>query len=249
MIETLEQAEENLLRERSAQAMKAFGRSVRPIYAVRAPGPNPVLVQVGSCILLNIDQQRVMSTAAHVLDELVRNALFVGGPPGTRPVPIEGGILKITTAPQGDRDRDYFDCAFWKIPEAAVSALGAVMFLDGEQLAHNRAPADRRYYMAMGYAASRNKDAIDKRSRSISNQLSRYSGRASRTRCRAQSFRRRPSVPQLRKARAHRRRLRREYVQTYWAQRRCTFGSRRLHDGVCLRPQSSVASKVEWHAD
>jgi hypothetical protein len=57
-----------------------------------------------------------------------------------------------------------------------VLALGAVEFLDASRFSRNRAPADRRYYMAMGYRLSRNKGAIDKRTKTIGNRLSRYSG-------------------------------------------------------------------------
>jgi hypothetical protein len=177
MIKTLEELEKALLRERSAQAVRDFRSAVRPIYALDARGPNPVLKHAGSCILLKIDGHAILSTAAHILDERKRDVpLFVGGPVGTRPVPIEGGVLRTTTAPEGNRGLDHFDGGFWKMPDDAVLALGAVEFLDASRFSRNRAPADRRYYMAMGYRLSRNKGAIDKRTKTIGNRLSRYSG-------------------------------------------------------------------------
>ena len=101
MIKTLEELEKALLRERSAQAVRDFRSAVRPIYALDARGPNPVLKHAGSCILLKIDGHAILSTAAHILDERKRDVpLFVGGPVGTRPVPIEGGVLRTTTAPR-----------------------------------------------------------------------------------------------------------------------------------------------------
>lgn len=177
MIETLEQAAESLLRERSAQAMRDFRPSVRPLYTLDSGKPNPGLKHAGTCILLNVDGCPILSTAAHILDRRKKGELLaVGGPVGTRPVPIVGGVLKATTPPQGDRALDRVDCGFWKMPDDAVRSLGEVKFLDASRISHNRAPAERRYYMAMGYARSRNKDAIDQSARTIGNLLSRFSG-------------------------------------------------------------------------
>jgi hypothetical protein len=177
VIETLEQAAEALLRERSAQALRDFRPSVRPIYTLDSSKPNPELKHAGTCILLIVDGCPVLSTAAHILDRRKKGELLaVGGPVGTHPVPIVGGVLKATRPPQGDRALDHVDCAFWKMPDGAVRALGNVTFLDASRVSHNRAPSDRRYYMAMGYARSRNKDAIDRSARTIGNLLSRFSG-------------------------------------------------------------------------
>jgi hypothetical protein len=177
MIKTLEELEKALLRERSAQATRDFRSSVRPIYAQRKSGANPMLAHAGSCILLKVDGHSILSTAAHILDARTASVpLFVGGPVGTHPVPIEGGVLRTTTAPQGNRHVDHLDCGFWKMPEEAVRALGAVEFLDASRISHNRARADRRYYMVMGYPLSRNKRAINHQARTIGNRLSRYSG-------------------------------------------------------------------------
>jgi hypothetical protein len=177
MIETLEQAAEALLRERSAQAMRDFRASVRPMYTLNSSKLKPELKHVGTCILLDVDGCPILSTAAHILDRRKKGELLaVGGPVGTHLVPIVGGVLKTTAAPQGDRALDHVDCGFWRMPDDAVRSLGEVKFLDASRLSHNRAPSDRRYYMAMGYARSRNKDAIDPSARTIGNLLSRFSG-------------------------------------------------------------------------
>ena len=43
------------------------------------------------------------------------------------------------------------------MPEDAAQALWVVNFLDSSSFSHNRAPVDRRYYMALGYRRSGHK--------------------------------------------------------------------------------------------
>lgn len=177
VVESLLDAAKALIRIRSAHAMQDFRRAVRPVYAVEDCGPNRRLKHAGTGVLLMIDVHPVLVTAAHVLDPLRQGVeLSVGGPPGTHPVPIEGGVIRMTRPPQGSRLKDHVDSAFWKMPDNAVRALGNVWFVDPFRLSHNRAPVERRCYMAMGFAQSRNRKSIDNAHRSISNLISRYSG-------------------------------------------------------------------------
>jgi hypothetical protein len=176
-IESLDDAEKALLRERSARAVRDFRPAVRPIYASETNSPNPAPKHAGSCILLEVDARPILLTAAHILDARKAGVpLFVGGPVGTHPVLIDGGVVRTTIAPRGDRDLDHIDHGFWQMPDGVVQALGAVEFLDASRISYNRAPVERRYYMAMGYALSRNKDTIHRSDRTIGNRLSRYSG-------------------------------------------------------------------------
>jgi hypothetical protein len=124
-----------------------------------------------------VDGQPVLSTAAHILDNLTEGwSLYVGGAGSTPPVLIRDGVLGATPKPGGNRHRDHFDCGFWRIPDEAVREMGAVEFLDASRLSDNRADFDRRYYMAVGYRLAANKKAIDHRAKTIGNRLSRYSG-------------------------------------------------------------------------
>ena len=166
-----------LIRERSDQAFKDFRLTVRPIYALHGPGPNPRLQHWGTGVLLRIDGRAVMATAAHVLDPISCGVpMFISGPVGTHPVPITGGLIRATPMPPGGRDHDHHDSAFWTMPDEVVAALGDVRFVEPWRISQNRADVERRYYMAMGYAISRNKGAIDHAAREIGNLISRYSG-------------------------------------------------------------------------
>jgi hypothetical protein len=175
MIESWEDLAKVLLRKRSSEAQRDFRSSVRPMY--RNSDANPRPEHIGSCILLNVDGLPILSTAAHILDNLTEGySLYVGGPGGTHPVLIRGGVLGATPKPNGSRRRDHFDCGFWSIPGEVVPELGAVEFLDASRLSDNSADVDRRYYMAMGYRLAANKSTIDHRAKTIGNRLSRYSG-------------------------------------------------------------------------
>jgi hypothetical protein len=76
-------------------------------------------------------------------------------------VPIIGGDIKATSPPRGDRDLDHADSAFWRIPDGVVEKLGATNFINTSRLSHNRAPQERCYYTAFGYAVCRNEDGVD----------------------------------------------------------------------------------------
>jgi len=167
VIELLEESEQRRLRECATQAAEDFADSVRPIYR-SSDASDKLPEHIGSCILLDIDGTKVVSTAAHIADDIEKGAtLFVAAPPRTQLVPILGGNIKVTTAPHKDRNLDHSDCAFWRVPDDVVEALGAANFLGALRLSHNRAPLERRYFTALGYAVSRNKDGVDHVQRSI----------------------------------------------------------------------------------
>lgn len=175
MDENWEALATNLLRKRSAEAQRAFRSSVRPMYRNSPAKPRPV--HIGSCTLLNVGGAPVLSTAAHVLDNLTAGySVYVGGDGETHPVLVGGGVIATTPKPAGGRDLDHYDCGFWRIPDKAVSYLGAVEFLDASRLSDNSQEVGRRYYMTMGYRLKRNRSAIDHRAKRINNRLSRYSG-------------------------------------------------------------------------
>jgi hypothetical protein len=177
-IHTLMDFENKLLRERAAEASRAFESAIRPIYSMDVIGRNPRAKPAGSCILLSVDGHRVMSNAAHVLDERAHGIeIYIAGPNGL--VAIQGGMHRTTTAPNGDRSLDHMDCGFWMIPDAAVDRLGEVEFLDESRFSPNRAPIDQRYYLATGFRYSLNKKHVDNPAKQITAIRSRYSGAVS----------------------------------------------------------------------
>jgi len=174
LVKSLDQAESDLMRACSDHAATQCDKTVRPIYANCLEKPRPK--HVGSCILLEIDGMRVLATAAHTADWTLKGIqLYVGGAIGKRLVAIPG-IARTTIAPDGIREKDPFDFAFWVVSEDDARALGRVVFLGKDRLSHNRAPPQARYFMAFGYARSRNKTRVDHRRKAIGVRTSRYTG-------------------------------------------------------------------------
>ncbi len=170
-IQTLEDLAQAKIQECASRAVAKFKSSVRPIYGLQEER----LTHIGSCLLLNVDRSRILSTPAHVADNLAHSPLFVGGPVGTHPVQLQGKF-RGTTAPAGDRRQDHLDCAYCILSESDTRDLGAVEFLEASRLSHNRATTEGRAYTAFGYPVSRNKKSIDQPTRSIANRSSMYTG-------------------------------------------------------------------------
>jgi hypothetical protein len=178
MIELLADSEQRRLREIATQAAEDFHDSVLAIYGSSA-ATNRLPEHIGSCILLDIDGTPVVATAAHIADKIPEGTtLFVAGPTRPQLVPILSGDIKTTIPPRGDRELDHSDSAYWRIPADVVVNLGAANFLGPSRLAYNRAPLERRYYTALGYAVSRNDPLIDHEQRSIASIPSMYTSNA-----------------------------------------------------------------------
>jgi hypothetical protein len=131
---------------------------------------------IGSCLLLVIDEVKYVVTAAHIVDWLPTNSLYVGGRVGGALVQIVGDVNS-TLAPYGNRRRDKWDFAFWPLPAAAAAALGSLRFVNAGDVSQNRVSTVNRLYMAMGYPISRNKRGVDKARRKIKTVLRKYSSK------------------------------------------------------------------------
>jgi hypothetical protein len=156
------------------QAEEEFRASLRPIYRNSALKPRPV--HVASCLLLSIDGDPTICTAAHVADHSAEHDLYLGGVQGGRPVHIPQGAFVSTPAPGGNRSQDHFDYAFWQPPSlAAFATLGAVEFLKVPEILAESAPTRTKLFTAIGYARSRNKDKINHSRKTIETRISMYS--------------------------------------------------------------------------
>jgi len=103
-------------------------------------------------------------------------SLYIGGRPGTKAVPILGGKWASTSMLGENRKDDHYDVVVWLPPLEAIPLLGAVDFLDSKRISTNdhRFFSEGRLYTAFGYPISRNKNAINHATRSISTHISMY---------------------------------------------------------------------------
>jgi hypothetical protein len=124
-----------------------FLDSVVPLFGVSARS-EPTLV--GSGFLVAYNEHRLLVTAAHVADEATKTPLMV---------PCGNNILKElatpsvkTVAPQGDRDLDNIDVAFWPLPTQISAEIEvARLFLPTVLLQPNAPSLPPRQYSFVGY--------------------------------------------------------------------------------------------------
>lgn len=171
MVVTLEEAVRIRIRECAEEASNSFKGSVRPIYASKK-GTNPELI--GSCLLLDLDGQKFVATAAHIIDWSSSHALYVAGVAVGAPTQIYGEI-HASSAPQGDRVLDKDDVAIWQLSTSAKRDLSGVTFFQSGDISRNQNSSANRCYMAMGYPLSRNRGGVDNKKRTIRTVLWKYS--------------------------------------------------------------------------
>lgn len=147
-----------------------FRAAERPVYRNNAVNPRPV--HVGSCLLLNVDSVPLVVTAAHILDQRTNDTLYIGAPFWSHPASIVGGATMATPTRDAGRASDHFDTAVWIPPLQVVDMLGAASFIDHSRISHHSKPSAGRLYTALGYPRSRNRNAIDHVTRSISTHIS-----------------------------------------------------------------------------
>lgn len=152
-----------IVSEKYAEAMEAavqgIGRAVRPVYIALNDGRAD---HIGSCVLVEIRDQRLLITAAHVIDEVKHGHLYIPAAGVTTRLEGSGAI---TTPPDGIRRKDKFDFAVLKIPPALAAQLGNTRFIREREFVAPT-PAIGRAYMALGYPNVSNKK-IDHANRKI----------------------------------------------------------------------------------
>lgn len=172
MILSLDEALRLQICESMNATTKAFRRSIRPIYcSLDGTRAEPI----GSCLLLNVDDRKVLVTAAHVLDATSSHALYVLGLNKTKPVQLLGKLTS-TSLPQGGRQQDKLDIGLWEVTEMVEYKLGGVTFVSENECSSNRISSNGRIYMVMGYPHSRNKRKVNLQGKTITPVIWKYSG-------------------------------------------------------------------------
>lgn len=131
-------------------ATAAFRASVRPIYDATV---RKTAEQIGSCVLLEVDGNRFVVTAAHVIHKNAWTTLYIGGSDILVPLVAEFGA---TTAPRDNRNLDHYDFAFAPLDADTIAALGAVHFLTAAEILPS-VSTPGRLFTALGYPNSQNK--------------------------------------------------------------------------------------------
>lgn len=141
----------NLMKTASDSAEQLFRSAVRPIYGVTADGKPD---QLGSAVLIKIDNVSCLLTAAHVIDENHASSLYVGGDSQLIQINAEFGT---TVAPSGDRDSDHYDFAIAELPAAMLAEMASLKFITEAEMAPPSVRGEKQFYTALGYPNSKNK--------------------------------------------------------------------------------------------
>lgn len=149
--EALRERTRALMRTASDQAEQLFRSAIRPVYWVTADGKPD---QLGSAVLIEIDNARCLLTAAHVIDENRASSLYVGGDSALVQISAD---FSATVAPAGDRDRDHYDFAIAELPSAMLADMSSLKFITEAEMVSPSDHGEKRLYSALGYPNSKNK--------------------------------------------------------------------------------------------
>ena len=139
------------MNELAERAAERFLSAVRPIYGATKNGdPN----HIGSAVLLDIRGMKLLLTAAHVVDanEEMTTTLYIGGAEG-RFVEIKSQF-RLTSRPDGDRNKDQYDFAVGRLSEEMIAQLGTGYVTEGD-IATKVQPG--HLYTAVGFPNSKNR--------------------------------------------------------------------------------------------
>jgi len=151
IVKTVSEVVRERMNECTDAGAQQFIGSIKPIYG---SSHNGIPIHIGTCILLQIDNNKYLLTAAHVTDENEYSSLYIGGE--SELILIEGNFFR-TEKPEGDRKKDHYDFAWLKINDEFIKKIGDVSFVEETQLISDNGSTEGKLYLALGYPNSQNK--------------------------------------------------------------------------------------------
>ena len=113
--------------ELSEKAVANYRKAILPIYGSTKNG---LADHIGTCIALEVNSQKVLLTAAHVIDENKYTTLYVGV---KNLVPLEMEFSS-TAKKIDDRGDDHFDFAAGKLPSDTIATLDGVSYISASDI-------------------------------------------------------------------------------------------------------------------
>lgn len=149
-IKTVKEVVRERSNELASAALQQFWDAVKPIYGATETGRPD---HIGSALLLDLTEGRFLATAAHVIDWNQQTSLYLGAE--------DFALLQfealVTTAPNGDRNKDHADFAVAPLDSDLVSRLSGAKFITEAEISRSVAPSAGRSYTCLGYPNSKNK--------------------------------------------------------------------------------------------
>ena len=149
-IESLPSASMRAITELSAAAVAKFRTAILPIYGST---PRGIPIHIGTAIALDWNLQKLLLTAAHVIDNNELSSLYVGGADLTL---LEMNFLTSSKSGQ-DRIHDHYDFAIGRIPPQTLKALDGISFISESDICTASHEPAGTTYTIVGYPNSKNK--------------------------------------------------------------------------------------------
>ncbi|MBB1632466.1 hypothetical protein [Cupriavidus sp. UME77] len=155
---------------RHEHAHQLMGKAVRPIYYVDMDG---YPLHEGSCVLVEIDEEKYVITASHVIDASTKHdsALYIGGADSL--VEISGGDYLRSPRSGDNANDDPYDFAVWKGSAQAIAALGDLPYISSRQFSLAPSTAAGNVYSVFGYPTTKNRFR-QRKQRRVKSQLWHY---------------------------------------------------------------------------
>lgn len=128
-----------------------FINSIRPIYGAKLGGTP---LHIGTCLLVEWNDEYYLITAAHILDQNKETTLYVG---------VGGELCKligecqVTCSPEGKREGDHFDFAWMKLSESSLKEYKSFDYIKEHQMMPEHSSPGAHLHLALGYPNSKNK--------------------------------------------------------------------------------------------
>lgn len=135
----------------SEELAHKYLQSVRAVYASTERGTP---VHLGSCVALEIADQKLLVSAAHVIDNNEYTSLYVSGE--TDLILIESNVY-ITDSPNGERKQDKFDFSILPLNDKLQAEIGEIVYLTEQDMLLGELGRNEKCCLALGYPNSRNK--------------------------------------------------------------------------------------------
>lgn len=132
-------------------AKDKFMKSILPIYGSSINGKP---IHIGTSLYIQVDFQKLLLTAAHIVDELKITQLYVGV--NSKLLPLEGKF-KVTPNVDGSREKDHYDFAYLLLNSDLLSSFKSIPAIDESMISNYDGNTIGRNFVAFGYPNSKNK--------------------------------------------------------------------------------------------
>lgn len=151
IIKTLPELTLERMNQCSDELAKKFLQSVRSIYGSTSRSEPE---QIGSGIFIDFRGQKVLVTAAHVIDNNEYKSLYVSG---NDKLVLISAQADITEAPNGNRDSDKLDFSIIYLTGEMISEIGGVHYIEENEIQVDDIRLNEKCCLTLGYPNSKNK--------------------------------------------------------------------------------------------